>query len=281
VLGRALTQRLGDALDFEIEGNVMDAGHQAADLLAMVEGGEKTLCYFASSYLAERVPEIAVLDLPFVIKSRAQAYAALDGALGVRLAERIGAATGYRVLAFWDNGFRHLSNRVRPIREPKDCRALRIRTLSSALHTEIFRRLGFDPVTLDVKELVAAVRAGTIDAQDNPLTNIYNFGIHEFHRHITLSAHFFGAATLLCHKASYDAWPDEVRRAMAEAVAEATAAQREFAAAEDDRVRAALRATDNEVVELSDDERDAFRAAVAPVVEAASARLGAGWVEAL
>ena len=52
MLGRALRARLGDALDFEIEGNVMDAGHQAADLLAMVERGEKTLCYFASSYLA-------------------------------------------------------------------------------------------------------------------------------------------------------------------------------------------------------------------------------------
>jgi C4-dicarboxylate-binding protein DctP len=281
VLGAALTSRLGDAIGFELEGNVIDAGHKAADLLAMVERGDKTMCYFAASYLAERVPEIAVLDLPFMVTSRARAYAALDGALGQRLAERVAAVTGYRVLAYWDNGFRHLSNRVRPIRAPEDCRGLRIRTLSSALHSETFRRLGFEPETMDVKELLAAVRAGTIDAQDNPLTNIYNFGIHQFHPHITLTAHFFGVAALLCHKASHDAWPGEVRRAVMDAVAEATAAQREFAAAEDVRVREALRATDTEVIELSEAERAEFRAAVAPVVAAHGARLGADWLDAL
>ena len=281
VLGKGLASRLGDALDFELEGNVIDTGHKAADLLAMVECGDKTMCYFASSYLAERVPEIAVLDLPFVIASRAQAYKALDGALGERLAERVAAATGYRVLAFWDNGFRHLSNRVRPIRTPEDCRGLRLRTLSSALHTETFRRLGFDPVALDVKELLAAVHAGTIDAQDNPLTNIYNFGIHEFHPYITLTAHFFGAAVLLCHKESYDAWPTEIRQAVDGAVAEATLAQREFAAAEDDRVRAALASTDNEVIELTDAQHQQFHAAVAPVIETHAERLGRDWLDAL
>ena len=89
MLARALGERLGDALDFDLEGNVIDAGHKAGDLLAaMVEGGEKTLCYFASSYLAQPMPEIAVLDLPFAITSRAQAYAALDGPLGQRLSEQ-------------------------------------------------------------------------------------------------------------------------------------------------------------------------------------------------
>ena len=191
------------------------------------------------------------------------------------------AATGYRVLAFWDNGFRHLSNRVRPIRTPEGRRIGSLRTLSSALHTETFRRLGFDPVALDVKELLAAVHAGTIDAQDNPLTNIYNFGIHEFHPYITLTAHFFGAAVLLCHQESYDAWPTEIRQAVEGAVAEATLAQREFAAAEDDRVRAALASTDNEVIELSDTERQQFQTAVAPVIETHAGSLGAEWVDIL
>ena len=199
----------------------------------------------------------------------------------VSLAYRLNACRADRVLAFWDNGFRHLSNRVRPIRAPEDCRGLRLRTLSSALHTETFRRLGFDPVALDVKELIAAVQAGTIDAQDNPLTNIYNFGIHEFHPHITLTAHFFGAAVLLCHKASWESWSTEVRQAVDESVAEATAAQREFAAAEDVRVRTALATTDAQVVDLSEEERDRFRAAVASVVDTQSRRLGASWVEAL
>lgn len=76
----------------------MDAGRNAADLLGMVESGEKR--YFSSSYLAGRVPEFALLDLPFVVDDRAAAYAALDGALGALLAERLERSSSYRLLGF-------------------------------------------------------------------------------------------------------------------------------------------------------------------------------------
>ena len=85
VLGEAIASRLGDALPFSFERNVVDAGHKAADLLDMVERGQLTACYFSSSYLASRAPELAVLDLPFPVQSREAAYAALDGDLGARL----------------------------------------------------------------------------------------------------------------------------------------------------------------------------------------------------
>ena len=274
VLGAALSRRLGDGVAFALEGNIVERGRKAADLLTMVEAGDTNMCYFSSSYLAERVPEFALLDLPFVIRDRDQAYAAMDGTLGELLAAKLAAATGFRILAFWDNGFRHLSNRVRPIRTPADCAGLRIRTLFSELHGQTFRRLGFDPVMLDVKELIAAIRAGDVDAQDNPLTNIFNFGIHKFHRHITLSAHFFGAAVLLCHGDSFDAWPDEVKRALAAAVAEATVAQRAFAAAEDAAVMAKLDPAETEIVELAAAERRRFQEAVAPVVDRQIERFG-------
>ncbi len=267
VLGETLARRLGDRLRFDLDGNIVAAGHKAAELLTMVEGGELTMCYFSTSYLAARVPEFGLLDLPFTIDSRDHAYRVLDGPLGPLLAERLRAATGFRLLGLWDNGFRHLSNAVRPIRSPADCAGLRIRTLFSELHGRVFGLLGFEPVALDVKDLVAAVRSGAIDAQDNPLTNIYNFGIHEHHRHITLSRHFFGAAALLCNGAAYDAWPEAVRLAVVQAVAEATAAQRRFAAAEDDDVLAKLAGPGNDVISLSDGERARFAAAVAPLVD--------------
>lgn len=119
VLGAALIERLGDEVDFQLDGDIVQQGRNAADLLAMVEAGETTMCYFSTSYLADRAPEFALLDLPFVITSRDQAYAALDGPLGALLMEKLAAATGFRVLAFWDNGFRHFSNRVDPIRTPR------------------------------------------------------------------------------------------------------------------------------------------------------------------
>jgi tripartite ATP-independent transporter DctP family solute receptor len=267
VLGNALATRLGDAVRFDLDGNIIASGHKAADLLTMVESGALTMCYFSASYLAARVPEFALLDLPFLINHRRHAYAVLDGPLGQLLADKLRAGTGFRVLGFWDNGFRHVTNAVRPIRTPADCAGLRLRTLLSDLHGKVFKLLGFEPVALDVKDLIAAVHSGTIDAQENPLTNTYNFGIHTYHRHITLSGHFFGAAVLLCHNASYAAWPAEVRQAVTEAASEATAAQRKFAAAVDQEVLATLNPAQNDVVRLTDAERALFVEAVAPLME--------------
>ena len=134
---KVLGEALGDAVEFQMEPNVIDQGRNAADLLTMVESGELNMCYFSSSYLADWVPEFALLDLPFVITERDQAYGVLDGELGALLADKLAAASGFRLLGFWDNGFRHFSNRVRPIRTPEDCAGLRIRTLFS----ECFLRL--------------------------------------------------------------------------------------------------------------------------------------------
>ena len=274
VFGSALTSRLGDVVRFELTGNVIDAGHKAGDLLTMVESGTLGLCYFSTSYLAERVPEFALLDLPFTIEDRQTAYAILDGALGRTLTERLHASSGYRVLGYWDNGFRHITNRRHAILSPADCEGLTIRTLFSDMHARAFRLLGFEPVALDVRDLLAAVAAGQIDAQENPLTNIYNFGIHEHHRYITLSSHFFGAAALLCNNDRFESWPSAVRDGVLMAAAEATRAQRAFAAEEDSRVLTRLAETSNEVVTLSDAERSAFIDAVAPLTDEQRQKFG-------
>jgi TRAP-type transport system periplasmic protein len=274
VLGRHLTDRLGEEVRFSLEGNIIESGRKANDLLTMVENGTLSMCYFSTSYLAKRVPEFALLDLPFLTKNRVQAYSALDGPFGRILADRLAACSGFRLLGLWDNGFRHFTNRLRPIREPADCKGMRIRTLFSDIHTQVFRRLGFEPMALDVKDLVAGVEDGTIDAQENPLTNTYNFGIHKHHRHITLSSHIFGVAGLLCHSASFQSWPSHVRRAVDEAAGEATAHQRRLASAEDTQVLSLLNPNETEIVRLSDNERTLFAEAVAPIIDDQRAKFG-------
>ena len=89
---------------------------------------------------------------------------------------------------------RHFSNRLHPIRHPRDCLGMKIRTLDNALHQQVFRALGFEPVTIDVKDMPAAIASGAVDAQENPLTNTLNFGLHRTHRHISMTSHFFGVA---------------------------------------------------------------------------------------
>lgn len=267
VFGESLSGSLGDRVGFEHVLNITEQGRKAADLLTMVASGETSLCYFSSSYLADKVPEIALFDLPFLIRDRAQAYSMLDGLLGQLVVDKMAEAAEFRIVAWWDNGFRHFSNGVRPIRTPADCEGLKIRTLFSELQQQSFAAMGFNPVPLDVAELPGACADGTVDAQENPLTNTFNFGINAHHRWITMSGHFFGPCVVLAHKKTWDAWPADVRQAVQEALAVATPAQRGFAAAEDDEIRSRLDPTQNELIELTEDERGAFVAAVAPLVE--------------
>ena len=272
VFGDTLAQTLGDDLAFEHTLNVMDQGHPATDLLDMVATGEMTFCYFAASYLGDRVSEFELLDLPFTIRDRAQGHALLDGPLCRFLADKIDEVADFRVVSWWDNGFRHLSNGVRPIRRPQDCVGLKIRTLRSDIYTQTFAALGFEPVFYDVKELASAVASGAVDAQENALSNTFNLGAHKHHRWITMSGHFFGPTVVLCHKPTYDGWPEDVRAAVDGALAAATAAQREFAAGEEAAVLEKFDTSQNEIITLSEEERAEFVAAVQPVVEATVGR---------
>lgn len=280
--GRQLQARLGDHVGFDFDGNmVQPRGVKATDLPQMVERGELTMCYFASSYLTGHVPELAIFDVPFVVRDRKRAATALDGELGRLIAEKFLAGSGLRVLAFWDNGFRHFTNGVRAIHSPADCAGLSIRSMNIELHQEFFRALGFEPTFVDVRDLVEAAKTGRIDAQENPLTNTYHFGTHHYHRHITLSGHLFGVILMLCHEASFQAWPAAVRQAVLEAAARATKVQRRLAAMEDDDILARLDPTENEIVRLSSEERAVFENAVAPLVARQRERLGSALFELL
>ena len=275
IFGKEMTARVGDAVTFDMDGNKVESkGVQAIDLPKMVDRGDLSMCYFASSYLAEEVPEVAIFDLPFLVHSREKAYAALDGELGELLSRKFLENTGLRILAYWDNGFRHFTNRVRPLRSPVDCQGLKIRTMNSEMHQRSFELLGFEPTFVDVRDLVEAAKSGRIDAQENPLTNTYKFGTYHYHRYITLSGHFFGMVMLMVNNDSFLSWPENIQEAVIEAAAIATKAQREFAAAEDEDVLAALDPAENEIIELDDDQRAQFEGAVQPLLQQQREKFG-------
>src|SRR6266545_3619444 len=260
--GDLLTQKLGDGIAFELIGNVLDLGRPSGDLPGMVESGELSFCYMSTVRFSGWVPELKILELPFLVQDRSTVWHALDGELGERFSRRVHATTPFRVLGLWDNGFRHLTNRVRPIRRPEDCRGLRIRTQASELHGEVFAAMGFVPIAADIKRFVAEIGGDTFDAHDNPLTNIYTFGVHRYHRHITLSAHFFGAGFLIVNAQQYQRWPRHVQEAVDDAAVQATTLQRQLAASEDQDVLTKLDPRENEVTRLSPEEHAAFVAAV-------------------
>lgn len=266
ILGRELVERASGGFRFDFRENVTALGRDSMDLFDMVEGDELDICYFAASYLAHRVPNIAVFDLPFQIAERDDIYPRLDGALGERLAEDIASRTGYLLLGYWDNGFRHFTNRLRPIRRPEDCKGLRIRTMNSAAHQAVFGALGFLPKFIDVKDFPAAVRAHEVDAQENPLTNTVNFKVHETHPFLTMTGHFYGVTLVLGNRERIERWPERARQALKEAVGIATKAQRGFAVEEDKTCLHVLAAAGTGVIGPGDFDRAAFVEATRGVV---------------
>lgn len=275
---RTLAQGLqasGFSLPVELEADVTARGETASALFASIEHGQRQIGYMASGYLSARVPALGVLDLPFSVDDRAAALAALDGAAGALLREAVARATGLHVLAFWDNGFRHVSNAVRPIRGPADCAGLVIRTLDNADYRALFDALGFRAVTTDVRELVQAVETGAVQAQENPLTNLIGFGLWRHHRHVSLTGHLFGVLLLVCPRAWHEGLGPAQRAALAEAVAEATTAQRRQAAEQDTAALAELQAHGVQVLGAQQIDGAALRAAAEPLAARQRSRLPA------
>ncbi len=270
---QAFCDALGDGRNVAFLQNITTSGRQASELLTLTEAGTLDGCYFASSYLAGRVPELGLFDQHFAAADRRLVYAVLDGPFGRRLAEKVEAETGFKVLGYWDNGLRHISVANRPIRSPQDCQGLRIRTLANEAHQRVFRALGFEPQVIDVRDLAAAIEAKQVDAQENPLTNTYQMGLHKTQRHIVLTGHLLGVTLVLFNRETFQSWSQPVQAAVSAALAEATAKQRLFAQEEEAKCEAAMRRDGVEFTTLSAAERARFVAATAEEVAAMRAGL--------
>jgi TRAP-type transport system periplasmic protein len=273
-IGDRLEAQFGREVEVEYVYNIMDHGHKAEDILTLVEKGEITLGYQSSSYLTDRVPELGFVDLPFLFSSNAQARGAMDGALGEFLARKTEERINYRILGWFENGFRHISNRLHPIHVPADMKGMKIRVLPSEIHRRTFELLGAVAMRMDLTEAIAMIKAGTLDAQENPLANTVTYGVHTFHKFHTLSYHFYISRPIFLHRTSFESWPEELRSAVRVAVADAVAYQRKLAVEENESARKAIEAQGCEINELTPREHEAFVAAVQPLLKEARTTYG-------
>jgi len=274
-VGDRLTAQFGDRIDVKYVWNIMDFGYRAEDILWLVEHGLLTLGYQSSSYLTDRVPELGFVDLPFLFATRDQARAAMDGALGDFLARKTEQRVNYRILGYFENGFRHISNRLRAVHTPADLAGMRIRVLPSEVQARTFELLGAVPLRWDLTEAIQAIVAGTIDAQENPFANTVTYGVHKFHRFHSITNHFYISRPIFLHRPTFDAWPDDLKAAMQQAVTAAVAFQRELAIEEDKAAKDAILDQGCEITELSRDEHAQFVTAVKPLHNDAQHAYGA------
>lgn len=274
VIGDRLQAEFGADVDVKYVWNVMDLGYKGGDLLWMTERGILTLCYQSTSYLADRVPDLDFADLPFLFATLEEARAAMDGALGEYLSRKIEARIGYRVIGYFENGYRHISNRLRPIRRLGDLKGMRIRLMPGQVHHRSFELLGAVPFSLDLKPGLEAVMSGAVDAQENPLANTVDYGAHTVHRYHTLTGHCYLSRGIYVNRAAHDAWPEEFRRAVAAAAREGILAQRKLAEEEERIARRAIEDAGGEFAELAPEARQEFVRAVQPLYEEVRARCG-------
>lgn len=274
VIGEQLEAQFGKAVDVKYIWNVMDLGYKGGDLLWMAEHGILTLCYQSTSYLTDRVPELEFADLPFLFGSLDEARSAMDGKLGAYLSRKIEEHMGYRILGYFENGYRHVSNRLRPVRTPADLAGMRIRLMPSQIHFRTFELLGAVPFSLDLKPGLEAITSGAVDAQENPLANTVDYGAHKVHRYHTLSGHCYLSRGIYMNRTTFDAWPQEFRAAMKRAAREAITVQRDLAVKEEEIARRAIESAGGEIIELTPGEREAFGRAVKPLHDEARERFG-------
>jgi len=145
-------------------------------------------------------PKFGIEALPYAFPTHEAAYKALDGELGDKLL-KILAGKGVIGLAWWENGFRHITNNKRPIVGPADLVGLKIRVTPDKMRLDTFKTLGASPMPINFGELYTALQQGVVDGQENPFAIIFSSAFYEVQQYLSLSGHVWGSA-LLCVNSS-------------------------------------------------------------------------------
>jgi tripartite ATP-independent transporter DctP family solute receptor len=205
-----------------------------------------------------------VVDLPFLFRSPEHAYKVLDGEIGQDLLSKFDAI-GIQGLAFWENGFRHITSAKRPIRLPGDLKGLKIRVMENRVHQAAFRQLGADATPMAWGEVFTSLQQGLLDAQENPIPIIYTFKLNEVQKYLSLTAHVYSPAPVLMSKKTWDRLPAEIQKVMLDTARETAKFERGLIQEQEQKELGELKARGMTVIENPD--RAAFREAMRPVFE--------------
>jgi TRAP-type transport system periplasmic protein len=247
-------------------------------LLIDLRTGDLAMASANCSLVGSLIPPAQLLELPYLFRSRAHAFATFAGPYGRELLAR-GASVDLAFLGFLENGVRHFTNGVREVRVADDMRDLRMRTLEGPIPLYLASALDVTPYPMPIGKVYEALRARRIDGQDNPLPTIVAAKFYEHQRHLTLSAHTYTPQILMANPQVLDALGE--RRALVEQAAErAIAWQRDYAAKADAEALAVLR-KHMQVAAPSEAERQTFVRATASVYDRAADLVGEAEIAAL
>ncbi|MFD1928050.1 TRAP transporter substrate-binding protein [Sporosarcina siberiensis] len=157
------------------------------------------------------VPELGVLDVPFLFKDRDSAVEILNGEIGDELFEKL-KENGIIGLSWGENGYRHITNSKHPINKPEDLKGLKIRTQENEIHIAAFKEMGALATPMAWTEALTGLQQGVVDAQENPAIVADQFKLYESkQKYMTLTGHVYSVAMYMMSQKTYDKLPADLR----------------------------------------------------------------------
>lgn len=240
---------------------------------AALRGGTQEFTVPSTATLANLVKEFGVVGLPFSFASEKQADAVLDGAFGQGLLARL-PEKDLIGLAFWENGFRNVTNSKRPITKADDIGGLKVRTMQNNLYIDLFNGLGANAVPMPVNELFTALETKAVDAQENPYTVVHAQKFYDVQKYLSTTGHAYDALVLIASKKFWDGLTPADQATLKAAAAEATVFQRQTSRELNGKLRAELTKLGMQINDVPDAERARMREKLAPVIAKHQAAVG-------
>lgn len=284
----AVTMRLGHVV---ADGSSLDKGlDKLAEIVDEKSGGSMKVEIYPNSQLGDNTamaeqlqfgsldmmaPSIAALsgfsnstaifDLPYLFKNEAAAEESLDGEVGNKVAESL-QTSGFEVLGWMTQSWRNVTCN-KEVHTPDDMKGIKIRTMDSAYHIAHFNALGASAIPMAMSEVYTAIQQGTIDAQENPYTNIVNSRFYEVQDYVIETRHIYDACPVIVSSITWQKLTPEQQEILKDSVKEAVDWERKEVANDDEVNKKTVSESGTTIIELSDDEREKFREAAQPVYD--------------
>jgi len=206
---------------------------------------------------------IGMFEMPYIVKDRAH-MGRIEKEVFWPSIEPAIEKKGLKVLAVWENGYRHITNNKRPIKAPEDLKGIKLRVPEGKWRVKMFQEYGANPSPMKFSELFTALQTGVMDGQENPFTQIYSAKLHEVQKYLSLSGHVYTPAYLTVGARKYATLPEDVRKVLEETARETQAYVYETAAKDETDLLAKLKQSGIQVNEVN---KDAFIAASKPIYD--------------
>ncbi len=235
-----------------------------------LQGGVQEMQSPATTSLVGIVKDYGVVDFPFTVTNHAQAFALLDGPLGKALLEKL-PEKGLIGLAYWDLGFRNVTNSKRPIARPEDLDGLKLRVIPNPVFLDTFRAFKANPVPMSFSELYTALETRTVDGQENPYSVILSNKFYEVQKFVSGTNHVYGTNVILVSKKFWDKLSPAEQKILQDAAIEARDYQRQVSRAAAEKAVGELQAKGMQFNEVAVAQQERMREIAKPVVEKALA----------